>query len=123
MIAPHPLMATAMEIQKRLGEQPFISLHRSEVTTIMREVSEDPTARIRERKAAELEASLSALNISCFPSLIGTGPADIIRFFHADTALAHFVDLLVEPTANTDNELSAMLTRIKSQWDWSAKAA
>jgi hypothetical protein len=108
----------ARELKKRLNGKAFMTLPRHEVTEILRNVSDEPTTRIKSRVAYDLTQVLLEQALRCYPSIEETEMNDNVRIFRAGSVFGNLVDLIVHPSKDTDVDVGAMLKKIKGTWDW-----
>lgn len=109
----------ARELKKRLNGRAFLTIPRREVTEILREVSEEPTTRIKSTIARDLTQVMLEQALRCYPSIEETEMNDTVRVFHAGSVFGNLVDLIVHPSKETDADVGAMLKKVKGTWDWS----
>ena len=113
------LAKVARDLRYHLNGKAFLTIPRTEVTQMLRDVSGEETTRLKSVLASDLERLLLEQGVRCFPSLAETTTGDTVRVFHAGTVLGNLLDLLVHPSRDTDQELGAMLKKVKGQWKWS----
>lgn len=110
----------ARELKRRLNGKAFMSIPRREVTDILRDVSGEPTTRIKSNVAWELSlVMLEKEALRCYPSLEETDSHDNVRIFRAGSVFGNLVDLVAHPDSDADREVGNVLKKIKGQWDWS----
>jgi hypothetical protein len=112
------LVQVARELKRKLGKQAFLTVPRSDVTQLLRQISGEDATRIKNAMGDDLEHALLEQGVRCFPRLVGTTSGDHIRLFHAGTVMGGFVDMLLYPSEETDRELAAAITKFKGKWDW-----
>lgn len=112
------LVQVARELKRQLGKNAFMSIARSDITQLLRDVSGEDATRIKSAMGDDLERALLEQGVRCFPRLVGTTTGDHIRLFHAGTIMGGFVDMLLYPSEETDRELAAAITKFKGKWDW-----
>lgn len=112
------LVQVARELKRHLGKNAFLSIPRSGITQLLRDVSGEEATRIKSAMGDDLERALLEQGVRCFPRLVGTTTGDHIRLFHAGTIMGGFVDMLLYPSEETDRELAAAITKFKGKWDW-----
>jgi hypothetical protein len=113
----------ADELKKLLNGKAFVTVPRREVTDILREVSGEPTTRIKSLVARDLTLVLLEQALRCYPSLEETSMNDTVRIFRAGSIFSNLVDLIVHPSKETDRDIGAMLKKVKGTWDWSTPSA
>src|SRR5437899_1843075 len=99
----------ARELQKRLNGKAFMTMPRHEVTEILREVSDEPTTRIKSRVAQELTQVLLEQALRCYPSIEEAEMNDNVRIFRAGSMFGNLVDLIIHPSKDTDKDVGDML--------------
>jgi hypothetical protein len=112
------LVQVARELKRKLGKDAFLSVPRTDVTQLLRDVSGEDATRIKSAMGDDLERALLEQGVRCFPRIVGTTTGDYIRLFHAGTVMGGFVDMLLYPSEETDKELEAAITKFKGEWDW-----
>lgn len=117
MVNRNHLTAAARDLKKRLGNRAFLTVQRSEVTQLVREVSGEDSTRVKAVMGQELEQALLEQGVRCFPSLADTSE-DAVRVFHAGTFTGAIVDMLRHPGSETDRELAEALIKLKGRWNW-----
>jgi hypothetical protein len=111
------------ELRRRLNGKAFTTVPRREITDILREVSEEPTTRIKSNVAWELsQVLLEKEALRCYPSLEETDSQDNVRIFRAGSVFGNLVDLIAHPDPDADKEVGEMLAKIKGKWHWSTPA-
>ncbi len=118
MVTRSQLGLVARELRKRLGNQAFYSVPRSDITELVRQVSGEETTRVKSVMGQELEQALLEQGVRCFPSLAETS-AESVRLFHAGRLTGVLVDILRHPSPQTDKKLAETLTKLKGRWNWS----
>ena len=113
------LVVVARQLKTKLNGKAFLTIPRTDITQVLRDVSGEDTTRIKSNIAADLEMAMLEQGIRCYPSLQVTTTGDTVRLFHAGTVLGNLLDLLVHPSTETDTDLGEMLTKIKGKWKWS----
>jgi len=113
---PHHLTLVARQLKGRLNGKAFLTIDRSEITELLRQISGEDTTRIKSGIASDLERALLEQAVRCYPSLAATTTGDAIRLFHAGTLLGQLTDVLAHPASETDKELAELLTKIKGKW-------
>ncbi|MGH2710540.1 MAG: hypothetical protein ACRDH9_04975 [Actinomycetota bacterium] len=109
----------ARELKRRLNGKAFLTIGRRKVTEILREVSDEPTTRIKSVVARDLTHILLEQGLRCYPSLEETNTFETIRIFRAGSVFGNLVDLIIHPSSETDHDVGAMLKKVKGTWNWS----
>jgi hypothetical protein len=112
----------ARELKKLLNGKAFKTVQRREITDILREVSGEPTTRIKTGVAKDLTQVLLEQAIRCYPSIEETEMYDAVRIFRAGSVFGNLVDLIVHPSTETDADVGEMLKKVKGTWNWSTPA-
>lgn len=112
----------ARELKKRLNGKAFMSIYRHEITEILREVSAEPTTRIKSGVAKELTQVLLEQALRCYPSIEEIDMRGTVRLFRAGSVFSNLVDLIIHPSAETDADVGEMLKKVKGTWNWSTPA-
>ncbi len=114
----------AKELRKRLNGKAFTTVPRRDITEILRDVSGEPTTRIKSTVAADLSrVMLEKEALRCYPGLEETASQDNVRIFRASSVFGNLVDLIAHPSPDADREVGNVLKKIKGEWDWSTPAA
>ena len=118
------LVHTARELKNELGTSAFLTIQRSKITTLLRQVSKEPTTRIGKTLANNLTHALFNEGVLVYPSLTQTSTGTV-RLYHAGTVLAHLVDTIVHPDRGDDQYLADAITKLngKGQWAQDLKSA
>lgn len=103
------LKAVAWHLKRQLDGGDFRTIERMEITKLLREVSGEPTTRIKSHLAAQLTDALRDQSVQVYPSLEATTTGDTVRLYHAGSVLAQLIDTIVHPDPGTDRELRAIL--------------
>lgn len=98
--------------------RPFLTIERSKITDLLREVSGEPTTRIKSGLAADLTSALVNQGVQVYPSLGETTTGDTVRLYHAGSVLGQLLDTIVHPDSGTDSDLGEVLSKIKGKWKW-----
>ena len=112
----------ARELKKLLNGKAFKTVRRREITNILRDVSGEPTTRIKSGVAKDLTQVLLEQAIRCYPSIEETEMYDAVRIFRAGSVFGNLVDLIVHPSSETDADVGEMLKEVKGTWNWSTPA-
>lgn len=113
----------AKQLRNRLNGKAFETVSRSTITDILREVSGEPTTRIKSIVARDLtQVMLEQQALRCYPSIEETDSMDNVRIFRAGSAIGNLVDLIIHPAKETDKEVGDMLVKLKGKWDWTKPA-
>jgi hypothetical protein len=109
----------AKELRAKLdeGRQAFKTVSRREILDILRDVSGEPTTRIKSVVARDLaQVMLEREALRCFPSLEETDSLDNVRIFRAASVFGHLVDLIAYPSKDDDVEVGTVLKKVKGTW-------
>lgn len=109
----------ARELRQRLNGKAFLTIGRRKVTDILREVSGEPTTRIKSVVARDLTQVMLEQGLRCYPSLEETNTFETVRIFRAGSMFGNLVDLIIYPSNETDHDVGAMLKKVKGTWNWS----
>lgn len=109
----------AAELKRRLNGKAFMTLARSDITEILRTVSDEPTTRIKSRVAKDLTQVLLEQALRCYPSIEEADMHDSLRIFRAGSMFSNLVDLIIYPSKQTDSDVGDMLKKVKGSWNWS----
>lgn len=112
------LVAVARKLKQRLNGQAFLTIPRTEVTDLLREIAGEPTTRIKSGLAADLTSALVNQGVQVYPSLAETTTGDTVRLYHAGSVLGQLIDTIVHPDPGTDADLGDVLSKIKGKWRW-----
>ncbi len=74
-----------------------LTIGRRKVTEILREVSDEPTTRIKGVVARDLTQILLEQGLRCYPSLEETNTFETIKIFRAGSVFGNLVDLIIHP--------------------------
>lgn len=85
---------------------------------MLRQVSGEPTTRIKTTLAADLTSALINQGVQVYPSLNKTTTGDTVRLCHAGSLLGQLIDTIVHPDSGTDKDLGEVLRKIKGKWNW-----
>src|SRR5213594_3172601 len=95
----------ARELKKKLNGKAFLTIRRETVTKILREVSNEPTTRIKVGVARELQLVLLEQGLRCYPTLEETNTFETVRIFRAGSVFGNLVDLIIHPSNETDHDV------------------
>lgn len=112
----------ARKLKERLNGLAFVTISRRDITDILREVSGEPTTRIKSTIARELSQVMLEQALRTYPSIEETEMTDTIRVFRSGSVFGNLVDLIVHPSTDTDADVGRMLRQVKGTWDWSTPA-
>lgn len=112
------LTATARRLKEKLNGDPFLTIPRYEITTILREVSGESTTRMKSQLAHDLTSALVNEAVLVYPPLAETTTGDTVRLYRAGTVLAQLIDTILHPDPGTDKDLDDVLHKVESQWVW-----
>lgn len=113
-------VAVARELKARLNGRAFLTIRRSEITNLVRQVSNEPTTRIKCTMANDLESALINQGVQVYPPLAQTTTGDTVRLYHAGSVLGQMIDTIVHPAEGTDSDLADVITKLKGKWHWAA---
>jgi hypothetical protein len=111
-------VTVARTLKQQLNHKAFLTIQRTEITELLREVSGEPGTRIKSTLAGELTSALINQGVQVYPSLSETTTGDMVRLYHAGSVLGQLIDTIVHPDEGTDRELGDVLTKIKGKWNW-----
>lgn len=98
-----------------------MTVGRRDILEILRDVSDEPTTRIKSTVAWDLsQVLLEKEALRLYPPLDETDGN--VRIFRAGSVFGNLVDLVVHPSKDADREVGAVLTKIKGEWNWSTAA-
>ena len=80
------LVATARQLKQQLNGHAFLTVPRTQITYLLREISGEPGARIKARLSADLTSALVNQGVQVYPSLGETTTGDTVRLYHAGSA-------------------------------------
>jgi len=112
------IVRVARELRNELSTSAFLTVQRSEITGLLRQVSKEPTARIGSAVADDLTRALLNEGVLVYPALARTSTGEMVRLYHAGTMLAQLIDAIVEPDQGGDRYLGATITKLKGKWQW-----
>jgi hypothetical protein len=113
----------AKELRTKLDEDrmAFKTVSRREILDVLRDISGEPTTRIKSVVARDLaQVMLEREALRCFPSLEETDSLDNVRIFRAASVFGNLVDLIAHPSKEDDKEAGDILKKIKLTWVSSA---
>ncbi len=112
------LVTVARKLKQELNGKAFLTIQRTEITELLREVSGEPGTRIKSTLARDLTSALINQGVQVYPSLNETTTGDTVRLYHAGSVLGQLIDTIVHPDEGTDRELGDVLSKIKGKWNW-----
>jgi hypothetical protein len=112
------LVAVARQLKRDLGTRAFKTIPRTDITEMLREVSGEPTTRIKSTLAADLTSALINQGVQVYPPLTETTTGDMVRLYHAGSVLGQLIDIIVYPDEGTDSELGGVIAKVKGKWKW-----
>jgi len=112
----------AQELKRQLNGKAFMTIARRDITNVLREVSEEPTTRIKSGVAKGLTQVLLEQAIRCYPSIEEAETDDNVRIFRSGSVFSNLVDLIIYPSRDSDSDVGEMLKKFKGTWDWSTPA-
>ena len=108
------------QLKQKLNKKAFMTVARRDILDILRDVSNEPTTRIKNNIAWDLsQVLLEKEALRLYPPLDETDGN--VRVFNS-SVFGNLVDLIVHPSGEADREVGAVLKKIKGQWDWSTSA-
>ena len=112
------LVTVARKLKQQLNGRAFLTIQRTDITELLREVSGEPTTRIKSSLAGDLTSALINQGVQVYPSLGETTTGDTVRLYHAGSVLGQLIDTIVHPDEGTDRELGDVLKKVKGKWNW-----
>lgn len=112
------LVTVARQLKQVLNGQAFKTIQRTTITQMLRDVSGEPTTRIKSGLAEDLTSALINQGVQVYPSLGETTTGDTVRLYHAGSVLGQLIDTIVHPDEGTDKELGDVLSKVKGKWKW-----
>jgi len=112
------LVTVARRLKQQLNGHAFLTIQRTAITEMLRDVSGEPSTRIKSTLAADLTSALVNQGVQVYPSLGETTTGDTVRLYHAGSVLGQLIDTIVHPDPGTDSDLGEVLTKIKGKWKW-----
>ena len=112
------LVSVARKLKQQLNGRAFLTIPRTDITDLLREVSGEPSTRIKSSLAGDLTSALVNQGVQVYPSLAETTTGDTVRLYHAGSVLGQLIDTIVHPDPGTDADLGDVLTKIKGKWKW-----
>lgn len=112
------LVTVSRKLRQQLNGRAFLTIERTQITELLRQVSGEPTTRIKSTLAADLTSALVNQGVQVYPSLGETTTGDTVRLYHAGSVLGQLIDTIVHPDSGTDNDLGDVLSKIKGKWKW-----
>lgn len=112
------LVTVSRKLKQQLNGKAFLTIERTKITDLLREVSGEPTTRIKSGLAADLTSALVNQGVQVYPSLGETTTGDTVRLYHAGSVLGQLLDTIVHPDSGTDSDLGEVLSKIKGKWKW-----
>lgn len=114
------LLELARQVRREMdsGRFAFKRYTRREFTDRLREISGEETSRVRAGTAQDIERALQEQGLRVFPTLAALDAADEARVFRASTVAANLLDVLINPSDKTDQELAEITSKIKGVWQW-----
>jgi hypothetical protein len=110
-------VAKELRIKLDGDRKAFATVPRREILEILRDVSGEPTTRIKSVVARDLaQVMLEQQALRCYPNLEEADSLDNVRLFRAASVFGHLVDLVAHPSQDDDKELGDILRKIKGTW-------
>jgi hypothetical protein len=116
------LVAVARKLKQQLNGHAFLTIDRTDITEMLREISGEPSTRIKSTLAEGLTDALINQGVQVYPPLTETTTGDTVRLYHAGSVLGQLIDTIVHPDPGTDKDLGDVLTKIKGKWNWATLA-
>jgi hypothetical protein len=110
------LVAVARKLKRQLNGQAFLTIDRTDITEMLREVSGEPSTRIKSTLAEGLTEALINQGVQVYPTLTETTTGDTVRLYHAGSVLGQLIDTIAHPDPSTDKDLGEVLSKIKGKW-------
>jgi hypothetical protein len=114
------LVTVARKLRQQLNGRAFLTIDRTDITEMLRDVSGEPGTRIKSSLAADLTSALVNQGVQVYPSLSETTTGDTVRLYHAGSVLGQLIDTIVHPDPGTDKDLGDVLKKVKGKWNWAS---
>lgn len=114
------LVTVARKLKQQLNGKAFLTIERTDITQLLRDVSGEPATRIKSTLAGGLTTALINQGVQVYPSLGETTTGDTVRLYHAGSVLGQLIDTIVHPDQGTDQDLGDVLAKVKGKWKWAA---
>lgn len=111
----------ARQLKQQLNGHAFLTIERTKITDLLRQVSGEPATRIKSTLAADLTSALINQGVQVYPGLGDTTTGDTVRLYHAGSVLGQLIDTIVHPDIGTDKDLGDVLSKVKGKWKWAAE--
>jgi hypothetical protein len=113
------LIQVARSVRRELDRdaKAFKSIDRMQLTERLREISGEPSTRIKAAIGADLERALNDQGLRCYPRLSETSTNDRIRVFRAGSVVGDLIDAVLVPSPDHDRDLAEALAKFKGNWD------
>jgi hypothetical protein len=85
------LVTVARKLKQQLNGKAFLTIPRTDITELLREVSGEPATRIKSGLAADLTSALINQGVQVYPSLEETTTGDMVRLYHAGSLLGQLM--------------------------------
>lgn len=115
------LTTVARQLKQKLNGHAFLTIERTAITDMLREVSGEPTTRIKSGLAEDLSSALVTQGVQVYPTLGETTTGDTVRLYHAGSVLGQLIDTIVHPDSGTDRDLGDVLSKVKGKWKWATE--
>lgn len=102
----------ARVLHDRLGNQPYLSLTRREVTELLRNLSGEANARLRSLGSQMIEQQLDSSGLVFYPSLAEVETNAYMRLIRKESPLYEIVEIMNNPNPWTDELLDAVLEKM-----------
>lgn len=111
-------VAVAETLTERLEHRAFMTLPRRDITAILRNVSGEPRTRIKALIAQDLTDVMRTYGLNFQPPLADTDTRDYVRLYREDSVIGTVINIITNPSPETDAQLGAALKKIKGHWNW-----
>ena len=118
---PNESLAIAKAIRDELDRDrlAFKRYPRAEITRRYRQATGNPAGRLTFGIASEIDQAISDQGLRTFPSFSDLeSPEDEARVFRSATVAASLLDVLLNPSNETDQRLAEITTKVKGMWNW-----
>jgi len=112
------LVEVARRLKRDLRGKAFLTVERTEITLLLREISGEPNTRMKSTLAGDLTSALITQGVQVYPALAETTTGDTVRLYHAGSLLGQLIDTIIHPDPGTDSDLGDVLKKVKGQWNW-----
>lgn len=88
---------------------------RTELTTLLREVSTQPRSKIGASVGDAIETALDHRGFRVFPHINEVGTHEAVRIVRRGTFVDQILNAFLHPSATTDTELADLITKVKER--------